>query len=253
MQRADTPEQETWKRQRKLCNHLMHASALASLHAYPTTERDRLLYLMCQDSDQYLEWIEQFTSRTVARLCWGTPRPAQVLRHTTFGLLETISPSGSLPNIVSFLRHLPRALSPWKKKEGARHALEDRLFEANVEFVAQSLAEERACPSFIRTFLETKTSPEERVRTRWGERAEAMHVVGLMAIAGALTIGSPIQSFLLAMCHYPEWQQQLQAEVDGVLGGRCPQWEDRARLPLLRAVVKEVIRWRPPVPTGVCM
>jgi cytochrome P450 len=80
-----------------------------------------------------------------------------------------------------------------------------------------------------------------------------MHVVGLMAIAGALTIGSPIQSFLLAMCHYPEWQQRLQAEVDGVLAGRCPQWEDRARMPLLRAVVKEVIRWRPPVPTGGCM
>ncbi|KAK4152090.1 hypothetical protein C8A00DRAFT_35217 [Chaetomidium leptoderma] len=242
---------DTWKSQRKLCNHLMHASTLASLHSYPTLERDRFLYLMCQDPSRYLEWIEQFTSRTVSRLCWGTARPAQVLRHTTFGLLETISPSGALPNVMSFLRHVPAAISPWKKKESARHALEDRLFHANVGFVAQSLAENRARPSFIRTFLETKNSPDERVRARWGEQAEAMHVVGLMAIAGALTIGSPIQSFLLAMCHYPEWQRKLQDEIDGVLEGRCPQWEDREELPLLRAVVKEVIRWRPPVPTGI--
>ncbi|KAK4041334.1 hypothetical protein C8A01DRAFT_45487 [Parachaetomium inaequale] len=241
----------THTRQRKVCNNLMHASNRASLHGYPTVERDRFLYLLYRDPGNYIEWIEQFTSRTVSRLSWGTAQPAQVLRHTTFGLLETISPAGALPNVMSFLRHLPAWLSPWKKKENARHALEDRLFRANVGFVGESMAGDRARPSFIRTFLETKENTDERVRARWGDRAEAMHVVGLMAIAGALTIGSPIQSFLLAMCHHPEWQRRLQAEIDAVLGGRCPQWEDRERLPLLRAVVKEVIRWRPPVPTGI--
>jgi len=59
-----------------------------------------------------------------------------------------------------------------------------------------------------------------------------------------------LQSYMLAMLHHPEWQSRLQAEIDTVCGGRCPCWEDRERLPLLRAVVKEVIRWRPPVPTG---
>ncbi len=68
-----------------------------------------------------------------------------------------------------------------------------------------------------------------------------------MAIAGALTIGSPIRSYFLAMSHYPNCQKKLQEEIDTVLGGRCPQWEDREKLPMLRAVVKEVIRWRPPV------
>ncbi|KAK3940226.1 cytochrome P450 [Diplogelasinospora grovesii] len=242
---------ETWKRQRKLCSHLMHTSALDSLHSYPTRERDRFLYLMCQDPGKYLEWIEQFTSRTVSRLSWGTAHPAQVLRHTTFGLLETISPSGALPNVVSFLRHVPEAISPWKKKEKARHQLEEKLFRANVDYVKTMMAEKQAEPSFIRTFFESKESPDEKERAKWGETTEAMYVVGLMAIAGALTIGSPIQTYLLAMCHYPEWQRKLQEEIDTVLEGRCPQWDDRERLPLLRAVVKEVIRWRPPVPTGI--
>jgi cytochrome P450 len=228
----------------------MHTSALDSLHSYPTRERDRFLYLMYHDASQYLEWIEQFTSRTISRLSWGTSRPSQILRHTTFGLLETISPSGALPNLISFLRHVPARLSPWKRKEARRHELEDRAFRANVEFAAESIREGWPLPSFIRTFLESKQSPDERERAKWGEQDEAMHVVGLMAIAGALTIGSPIQSYLLAMCHYPEWQRKLQDEIDRVLQGRCPQWEDRESLPLLRAVVKEVIRWRPPVPTG---
>lgn len=242
----------------------MTASTHDALHGYPTRERDRFLYLMTQDSGNYVEWIEQFTSRTVSRLGWGSPHPARVLRRTTLGLLETISPAGALPNVVGWLAHLPAALSPWKRRERARHALEARLFRHNMDFVAeQMMAMGGARPSFTRTFLEDKareegaaarsgTEPEKNTE-RWAgtERGEAMYVVGLMAIAGALTIGSPLQSYLLAMCHYPEWQRRLQEEIDRACEGRCPQWGDYEKLPMLRAVVKEVMRWRPPVPTGI--
>jgi hypothetical protein len=226
----------------------MNTSARNYLHSYPTIERDRFLYQLYREPWNYIEWIEQFTARTVARLCWGTAQPAQVLRHTTFGLLETISPAGSLPNLMSFLRFLPTDISPWQKKEMARHKMEDRLYAANVAFVQESMAGDKARPSFIRAFYDRQNEAEGS-RSSWGSEAEASHVVGLMAIAGALTIGSPIQSFVLAMVHHPEWQRKLQEEIDA-LGGKCPEWEDREKLPLLRAVVKEVIRWRPPVPTG---
>ncbi|KAL0932328.1 cytochrome p450 [Colletotrichum truncatum] len=239
---------ETWKRQRKLCHHLMNQSDKQELHAYPTRERDRFLYLLSQNPSDYREYIEQFTSRTVSRLSWGTAHPARVLRKTTFGLLETISPSGALPNVIGFLMHVPHVLSPWKKKEKARHELETRQFNSNVQFVADQVEKGTAQPSFISTFINEGLGNE---KGKWGDLQEATNVVGLMAIAGALTIGSPIQSFLLAMCHYPEWQKKLQREIDEVCGGKCPQWSDREKLPMLRAVVKEVIRWRPPVPTGI--
>lgn len=260
---TDERNTETWKRQRKLCHHLMTTSAQDSLHGYPTRERDRFLYLMSKDSGNYIEWIEQLTSRTVSRLSWGSPHPAKILRKTTFGLLETISPAGALPNIVNWLAHVPASLSPWKKKERARHELESRMFRMNVGFVEKMREEKSAAPSFVRTFLEDKERErgvsdadglvDEKDLLKWADtgKAEATNVVGLMAIAGALTIGSPIQSYLLAMCHYPDWQRKLQEEIDTVCEGRCPQWEDREKLPMLRAVVKEVMRWRPPVPTGI--
>lgn len=224
----------------------MNGSASDSLHGYPTKERGRFLYLMMREPDNYLEWVEQFTSRTISRLSWGSPHPAPVLRKTTFGLLETISPSGALPNVISWLALVPEALSPWKKKEKARYRLEEKLLNGNVEFVKRMMDEGQAQPSFTRTFLQTKGN----VNLTMDEITDATHVVGIMAIAGALTIGSPIQSYILAMCHYPQWQLRLQQEIDSVLGGRCPEWQDREKLPLLRAVVKEVLRWRPPVPTG---
>ncbi|KAI1169807.1 cytochrome P450 2C3 [Nemania sp. FL0916] len=245
---ALTGSNDTWKRQRKLAQQLMTANA--TLHDYPRKERDRFLYLLSKDPSQYREYIEQFTSRTVARLSWGSPHSADRLRVTTAGLLETISPSGALPNLISWLMYLPTFLSPWQQKENARHAMEAKLWKDNVQYAHDRINEGVAAPSLMRTFIETTSLPGSG-KSDWVEEGEASYVVGQMAIAGALTIGSPIQSFLLAMLHYPEWQKKLQDEIDLVCGGACPQWGDREKLPLLRAVVKEVIRWRPPVPTGI--
>lgn len=223
-------------------------TANASLHDYPRRERDRLLYLLSTDTSQYREFIEQFTSRSVARLSWGSPHWAGVLRVTTAGLLETISPSGALPNIVSWLMYLPTFMSPWQQKEKARHAVEAKLLKDSLRYAHDRIHDGTAEPSFIRTFIKNTSLPGGK--SDWIEETEASYVIGQMAIAGALTMGSPIQSFLLAMLHYPEWQKKLQEEIDRVCKGACPEWEDRENLPMLRAVVKEVIRWRPPVPTG---
>ena len=253
----------------------MATSASAGLHAYPARERDRFLAQMARAPEQYREFVEQYTSRTVSRLSWGSPHPSSVLRETTFGLLQSISPAGALPNAVTWLALLPRFLSPWQQREKARHDREARLLRASVNYVRDGLADGTAQPSFVRTYLASLIGGEEGAKkgvkeggggggggdgeetaeakvTKWGTEAEATYVVGQMAIAGALTIGSPLQSFILAMLHYPQWQARLQEEVDRVCGdqGRPPQWEDREKMPLLRAVVKEIIRWRPPVPTG---
>lgn len=227
----------------------MATSASASLHHYPTKERDRFLYLLSRDPSQYREYVEQFTARTVSQLSWGSVHPANVLRKTTFGLLETISPAGALPNVISWLMHVPYFMSPWKQKEFARHDEEARAFKSNVQRVHDGIASGTAQPSFVNTFISKLASQPDGAR--WGEEKEATYVVGQMAIAGALTIGSPIQSFLLAMLHYPGWLGKLQAEIEEVCLGECPSWEHREKMPLLRAVVKEVIRWRPPVPTGI--
>lgn len=48
------------------------------------------------------------------------------------------------------------------------------------------------------------------------------------------------------------WLPRLQSEVDKVCGdGRLPTLEDLPDMPVLRAVVKETIRWRQAVPAGV--
>lgn len=59
-------------------------------------------------------------------------------------------------------------------------------------------------------------------------------------------------TFILAMLHAPEVQERAQRELDIVTGGRrLPNFSDRASLPYIEAIVKEVLRWHPLVPFGL--
>lgn len=59
-----------------------------------------------------------------------------------------------------------------------------------------------------------------------------------------------IQTFFLAMCLYPEAQKKGQAELDRVLKGRLPEFNDRPSLPYIIAMVKETMRWLTVTPFG---
>ena len=57
---------------------------------------------------------------------------------------------------------------------------------------------------------------------------------------------SPILTFILAMCLYPEVQAKAHAEVLAVVGAdRLPEFSDRINLPYINAILLEVIRWQP--------
>lgn len=54
------------------------------------------------------------------------------------------------------------------------------------------------------------------------------------------------------MTVYPEVQQKAQAELDRVVGpSRLPTFKDRADLPYIEAVIKEIHRWIPVGPLGI--
>jgi cytochrome P450 len=196
-----------------------------------------------KDPSNYAFLLEEYTGRTISRLAWGSAEEAPQLKIDAFGLLAAISPSGAVPNVVSWLAGLPAFLSPWKQVEKLRHDSEREFFHRALRNVEASAAKGEVESSYARMYLEGKNEHG------WDE-TEWAYLIGMMAIAGALTIASPLQSYIVAMCHFPEWQTKMQEEIETVCEGRCPDWSDREGLPTVRAVVKEILRWRPPVPTG---
>ncbi|KAG2151675.1 cytochrome P450, partial [Suillus bovinus] len=60
-----------------------------------------------------------------------------------------------------------------------------------------------------------------------------------------------LQIFLLAMVFYPDVQTWARAEIDQVVRhDKMPCLDDRALLPYLDAILREVLRWYPILPLG---
>ena len=70
--------------------------------------------------------------------------------------------------------------------------------------------------------------------------------------AGFETTSTTLMWWTYAMVAFPEVQSRAHAELDAVVGrGRLPTFADAPRLPYVRAIIREVIRWRPAVPLGL--
>ncbi|EEB95668.1 hypothetical protein MPER_05321 [Moniliophthora perniciosa FA553] len=82
------------------------------------------------------------------------------------------------------------------------------------------------------------------------EQEKAIKQVSAMAYgAGAETTVAQLSWFFFVMTMYPEVQKRAQEEIDNVVGKhRLPTHEDRANLPYVEALMREVMRWRPVTP-----
>jgi cytochrome P450 len=76
-------------------------------------------------------------------------------------------------------------------------------------------------------------------------------MVGIMYEAGSDTTTMAMESFVLAALTYPQVIKDAQKQLDSLVGDTSPSFEDRSRLPIVEAVAKEVLRWRPVSAGGI--
>ena len=74
---------------------------------------------------------------------------------------------------------------------------------------------------------------------------ESVHTFQGMIDGGTRSPHNNLLTFLFLMMEYPEWQRKLHEEVDQVVGkDRMPTYADIPKLPTVRAIVKEGVRFR---------
>ena len=60
-----------------------------------------------------------------------------------------------------------------------------------------------------------------------------------------------MESFVLLMILHPEAMRRAQEQIDTIVGSdRRPTFADYEDLPYIRALMQEVLRYRPPLPLG---
>ncbi|KAK0480062.1 cytochrome P450 [Armillaria novae-zelandiae] len=126
----------------------------------------------------------------------------------------------------------------------------DAMQQEPFEYTSQSLDTGTAPSSLVSVNLAKMINidmPEKEAHL------EVIRNTASVAFAGgADTTVSTVLSTMLAFLLYPEVQAKAQAELDAVVGHtRLPNFDDRAQLPYINAVVLEALRWNPVVPAGV--
>ncbi|KAK7535729.1 cytochrome P450 [Phyllosticta citribraziliensis] len=240
---------DVWQRQRRFVHQIMSKSAGDKHQLLPFHEcKHFLLDLMLRPQELEMH-AESYTGRVISRLAFGHVRFADEITLHSHALLAAISPAANLPNIMPQLRLLPHWLSPWKQAECARHAREREFFIKLRREVDKDLAAGSTCRSYMRSFIEGKNKGDKTTKAL--DELEGAYTVGMVGLAGIITTASALITYVLAMCLHPEWQAKVQEEIDRVCGDRMPRPSDYPDLPVLRAVIKECMRWRPVTPSSI--
>lgn len=69
--------------------------------------------------------------------------------------------------------------------------------------------------------------------------------------AGTETTSNTILWALLALIHYPKWQETLRENIETAIGQSQPKMEDKANLPNVEAFILEVQRYANVAPFGI--
>lgn len=234
---------DTWRRQRKFVHQVMAKSTTLSHQNLPFIECKKYLVELIDSPSDYQFLMEKYTGRIISRLAFGDVRHYGEVTTNSHALLGAISPGANITNIIPQLRRLPFWLSPWKKAERARHEREREFFTRMYDTAKQDFDAGTLKDSYIRQFLESKS-------TNGSDSLEGAYIIGMVGLAGILTTASAFMTYILAMSLHPKWQEEVQQELDAVCGDRMPGPSDSAQLPVLRAVIKETIRWRPVTPSS---
>ncbi|KAI0676963.1 cytochrome P450 [Trametes maxima] len=158
---------------------------------------------------------------------------------------KATAPGTFLADVFPILCYVPSWIpgAQWKQEVIEQSKVFDRMTRTPFEWVKGQMKTGSAPPSFASTLLESNCDPSK-------EELIKMAAASLYAGSADTTV-SAISTFFLAMSCFPEVQRRAQAEIDAVVGqDRLPVLEDAERLPYLKALVLEVLRWIPVGPVG---
>lgn len=247
-----------WRLQRRFAHTVMSAAHQNSYYDLLKPEAIRFLHGLMKNPTDHFAQTNLFTARMSALLCYGSPDAALENNRNAEEFIPQASPTtaGPATNILPFLIYLPEWLNPSKRAVRERQEREHVLWTTTLAGVKSELANGTAAEhSYARTYFERVRSTEEdanSVRDFGFDEAEAANAIGMLCTMAIFTIGGPLYCFLLVMTLHPDWQEKARKEVDRVIGSdRIVDLTDSADLPILRACIKECIRWKPPVPLGV--
>jgi cytochrome P450 len=242
------PAGDQFRRLRKAAHTHLQPKAAATYQDMQTETAKGVIIDILNDPKHHMEHAQRYASSVVLRLSYGkstpTSRNDSEVVHVYEALerfQEALRPGAYLVDQIPVLRYLPG----YGKELNKYHQHELGLFREQMNRVKDEVAQNNACPSFVKSLLENVN--EHRLSDD-----EMAFLAGSLFGAGSDTTAASITMMIMAAACHPEAQARVQEELDLVVGSdRAPTFEDSSMLPQLRAFILEAHRWRPLAPIGL--
>ncbi|KAM0252370.1 hypothetical protein ACHAQJ_007753 [Trichoderma viride] len=230
---------------RRIYNDILGAKQSHGVRKYQDYESIVALDAFCEAPDEFESHITRFAMSVIFSAVYGVrisrlTHPIMIELYDVWEkVLMSAQPGKLIIDWLPFLEKLPLSFQPWVKRADSLYARETGVHKAFLKMLRKQIEAglEPVCFG---------TGAIEHQKQQGFDDDVAIGVLAGIIFAGGETTASMMQSFIKVMAMNPEVQQRAQEELDQVVGQtRLPTWEDRANLPYIRALIKELHRYCP--------
>ncbi|RPD69162.1 cytochrome P450 [Lentinus tigrinus ALCF2SS1-7] len=251
-----------WRRHRRAMHQFFNANAVLEYAPSQRLETHRFVRQLLDKPEGFLHHIRHYFGSSIMRISYGIavdeePTDYIQIAEDTLAIFSSVFVPGKfLVETIPILRFVPAWMPGAQFKRNGREwtKIVYRLVELPWKRAMDAMKDGIGTvpPSMASGLMENIVSGGLSAEQQAEEEEVARNATAVAYSGGADTTLSTVQTFFLAMASYPDVQKKAQAELESVVGpGRLPEFSDQDALPYINAVVKELLRWRSVVPTGV--
>lgn len=270
---------DKWRNQRKIMHSILNGKQAENKFVpFQDIEAKQLVYEIYKEPENYHKAGQRFSNSVILSVIFGR-RAAKddellnfILGYTgTLGEYQ-FNPLKSPADVFTWLSCLPKPLQWWRPfgekffETHVAYAFEPfytfltwlegiiltevcSMFQKEYDILLDKMNKGIARPCFAVDLLQGAAKKEFEI-----SEIEKIYTWTSLIEAGSDTTRVAILQMIAGAACYPEWAMKARDLIDNVCGHnaeRLPNLSDRLKLPYISAVVKETLRWRPFLQSGV--
>ncbi|RXW22197.1 hypothetical protein EST38_g3663 [Candolleomyces aberdarensis] len=253
---AMLPYGERWKERRRMFVQHFRPADTSIIRPQEHEFVGRFLVELSRTPDRLFEVIRGSMGGFIISLAYGIPIKARGDPHLNFSeksvrtLAEVTTPGSNFVDVLPFLKYVPAWLpgAGFQRRARELYYMSDKFRSSPFNEAVSSFGTSQARPSFVSVAL---GAIEENSVDSENQKQIIKDTAAMFYGAGTDTIVASILSWIWVMLKNPQVQARVHEELDRVLNGRLPEFEDQDQLPYLMATLMESMRLAPPAAIGV--
>lgn len=202
--------------------------------------------------EEFVDHVKRYAVSVLTSILAGVRAPRAVspfvvdFFDASESFIKLIEPGAHPPvDLIPILKYVPARWASWKRICSSIRTRQFEIYDSLLDTCAQRIANNTRSGCYLEQVIEG----QERLGVDWGIiRGSCAAILE----GGADTSSMYIRTLVLLLVAFPDVQKKAQEEIDIVIGvERAPILQDFVGLTYVRALVKEIVRFRTLAPLGL--